>query len=400
VVEAAAPFLVLSPVFWPWTRLVAALTLAGLHISIAMLTNLGIFSAAMVAFYPFLIDGKVWELGTRLLVRRRGRARTVLYDVDCGICFFTARVMARMDVLGRMRWVSNRDPAALAAAGVDPGLLDRTILVIDTDNPARRWTRSDAFAEIFGALPLGKLWAWPLRLPGIKQIAGAVYDWVARNRTLISAWLGLAACGVPTMTPVASLPLAATEPTPFRAWVRRRLPWVRELTVALVFVILAAEVSVANPAVPRALRFHGRPAWMTAAVMYPHIFEGWSLFSPEAPLSDETVYVDAVTKEGRHVDPYNEAGSRVATLPVNRVPVRLGHDSFWCDYTLRIPDAGTYHQALIEWILRYPERTGRPIDGIVRFEAFVLWQDSPKPGEKEPSNFRTRRFLKWPENLP
>ena len=60
--------------------------------------------------------------------------------------------------------------------------------------------------------------------------------------------------------------------------------------------------------------------------------------------------------------------------------MRLGHDSFWCDYTLRIPDAPQYHQALLEWLQRYHERTGRPQDQIVRFEAFVIWQDSPKPG--------------------
>ena len=77
--------------------------------------------------------------------------------------------------------------------------------------------------------------------------------------------------------------------------------------------------------------------------------------------------------------------------------MRLGHDSFWCDYTLRIPDAPQYHQALLEWILRYPERTGRPQDTIVRFEAFVIWQDSPKPGETQPTNIRKRRFLRWPE---
>jgi hypothetical protein len=146
------------------------------------------------------------------------------------------------------------------------------------------------------------------------------------------------------------------------------------------------------------VRFENRPEWMVAAVMYPHIFEGWSLFSPEAPLSDETVVVDAVTRDGRHVDPYNEVGSRVSSLPVDGVPVRLGHDSFWCDYTLRIPDAPQYHQALLEWIQRYHERTGRPQDQIVRFEAFVIWQDSPKPGEPpEPTNIRKRRFLRWPE---
>jgi len=182
---------------------------------------------------------------------------------------------------------------------------------------------------------------------------------------------------------------------------RARVPLVRELSIAFVFVILAAEVSVANPSVPRALRFDRRPEWMVAAVMYPHVFESWSLFSPDAPLSDETVVVDAVTRDGRHVDPYNEVGSRVSSLPVDNVPVRLGHDSFWCDYTLRIPDAPQYHQALIEWILRYPERTGRDQDTLVRFDAYVIWQDSPKPGAPpEPTNIRKRRFLHWPEGTP
>jgi hypothetical protein len=135
---------------------------------------------------------------------------------------------------------------------------------------------------------------------------------------------------------------------------------------------------------------------MVAAVMYPHIFEGWSLFSPDAPLTDETIYVDAVTRGGRHVDPYNEVGSRVADIPIHRVPVRLAHSSFWCDFTLRLPDAGVFHQAFIEWILRYPDRTGNPNDAITKFDAYVVTQRSPKPGEREPTGFHQRRFLQWP----
>jgi hypothetical protein len=228
-------------------------------------------------------------------------------------------------------------------------------------------------------------------------LAGRAYDAFARNRTRISLWLGLAGCAVPGAAP-APEPAgpSAGAPTPLRSWLRARAVIAREVTVAVVFVIMAAEISVANPSVPRWARFEHRPEWMAAAVMYPHIFQGWSLFSPDAPLSDETVYVDAVTRDGRHVDPYNEVGSRVATLPVDRVPVRLGHDSFWCDFTLRIPDGAVFHQAFIEWILRYPERTGHPEDTIVRFEAFSLWQDSPAPGQSEPTNIRKQRFLQWP----
>src|SRR5204863_506605 len=82
-------------------------------------------------------------------------------------------------------------------ADIDRELLDKTMLVIDADRPSRRWTRADAFAVMFRALPLGELWSWPLRVPGLSAIAGAAYDAYARNRTRISTWLGLAACGVP-----------------------------------------------------------------------------------------------------------------------------------------------------------------------------------------------------------
>ncbi len=395
VVEAAVPFLVLTPVFWRWTRPLAAVLLFGLHFSIALLVNLGIFSAAMIAFEPLLITQAVWRLGNQL-APTRGRARTVFYDADCGVCFWLARVLARLDVLGRLKFLPNRDAAALpAGAGEAPRepAGEPAILVVD---PARdrRWTGAQACVEIAAALPLGRLWVWPLRLPGIRALADRMYAVVARNRTKISLGLGLRGCGVPGLRPPAP---AIEPPSLLGAWLRARKPLLRELAVGLTLITIAAEVSVANPAVPPALRFNKRPEWMTAAVMYPHIFEGWSLFAPEAPLSDEMVVVDAVTREGRRVDPYNEAGSRVASLPVDgAIPERLGHDSFFCDFTLRIPDSGVFHQAFTEWILRYPERTGRPGDAIVKFEAYSIWQDSPPPGAKQPTNIRKRIFVHYP----
>jgi predicted DCC family thiol-disulfide oxidoreductase YuxK len=391
VIEASAAFLILSPIFWRWTRFIAAVLVFGLHAGIAAMVNLGIFSYAMISFEPFLVTEAQWALLAKL-VPTRGRARTVFYDVDCGVCWAVIRVLARMDAHKRLRFVPNTDTAAFPA-GVDAALLDRTILVVD---PARdrRWTRAEAFAEIFAALPLGRLWAWPLRLPLVRTVAGRAYDAFARNRTRISAFFGLAACGVPREPALVAAEAPAERP--LRIWFRAQVPFLRELLAAVVFVVLTAEVSVANPSVPPALRFNHRPDWMVAAVMYPHIFEGWSLFSPDAPLTDETVYVDAVTRDGRHVDPYNQIGSRVSKIPLDSVPVRLGHDSFWCDYTLRIPDAGVYHQAFLEWVLRYPERTGNPNDTITRFDAYVVEQQSPKPDETAPTHPHKRAFLHWP----
>jgi len=42
---------------------------------------------------------------------------------------------------------------------------------------------------------------------------------------------------------------------------------------------------------------------MLAVVQYTHTTEGWSMFSPDAPIYDMMVVVDAVTRDGRHVDP-------------------------------------------------------------------------------------------------
>jgi len=392
LIEASVPFLVLTPIFWRWSRFVAALLLLGLHGSIALLVNLGIFSGAMCAFVPFLLTDAQWALAGRL-VPRRGRARDVFYDVDCGVCWAVVRVLARLDVYGRLRWISNRDTAALPE-GTDPALLERTILVVD---PARhrRWTRAEAFAEIFGALPLGRLWAWPLRLPLVRGLAGRAYDAVARNRTVISASLGLAACGV-APAPGARRPAPEPAESPLRDWLRARGPLAREVGAALLFVTLGAGVLASNPSLPEALRLARRPNWMLAVVDYTNLKEGWGMFAPEAPRTEQTVSIDAVTREGRHVDPYNEVAGRTAQLPMRDVPVRLGYDSFFTDYTLQLPNAPIYHQALIEWVLRYPDRTGHAGDEIKSFDAYVVEHDSPAPGESKPTHVRRRRFLHFP----
>jgi predicted DCC family thiol-disulfide oxidoreductase YuxK len=389
VVEGAAPFLLMSPLFRSWTRGIAIVTLTGLHVGIALLVNVGVFSGSMIAYYPLLLTDQHWRLFGRF-VPARGRRRTVFYDASCGVCFQVIRVLARMDVHRRLTWISNQDAAALPQ-DVPADLLERTILVVD--ERGRRWTRSDAFAQIFGALPLGRLWAWPLLVPGLRQLAGAAYDAFARNRTAISTTFGLAACGIPGAPPPRRAP--APTPTPLGEWARAQLPYLRELGVALMMFIFAADISVSNVSVPQALRWTSRPKWMETAVMYPHIFQSWSMFSPDAPLRDYEVYVDAVTSDGRHVDPVNEVASRVATLPLDDIPKRLGHDSFWCDYQLRIPNMPAYHQALLEWILRYPERTGHEKDKLVSFEAWVIEHASPKPHETTPTDVKRRRFLQW-----
>jgi hypothetical protein len=106
--------------------------------------------------------------------------------------------------------------------------------------------------------------------------------------------------------------------------------------------------------------------------------------------------VDAVTVDGRHVDPYSEATSRYPNPGRNEIPDRLDNDSFVFNYSGRIPGSGAYHQALTEWILAYHERTGNPRDRIIRFDAYEVDDDSPPVGQLNPRNIRSHVFLSYP----
>ena len=69
----------------------------------------------------------------------------------------------------------------------------------------------------------------------------------------------------------------------------------REVAVAALLVVCATQVLVENAAVPAALKPERRPPVFDAVIGYPRIFQGWSMFAPEPPLSDGRLVIDGVT---------------------------------------------------------------------------------------------------------
>jgi vitamin K-dependent gamma-carboxylase-like protein len=173
---------------------------------------------------------------------------------------------------------------------------------------------------------------------------------------------------------------------------RRKIP---EVLAALCMLVAGNELLAENPAARRFVRV-GAPRPTQAAVSYLQLFEAWTMFAPDAPTTEMNVFVDAVTADGRHVDPVSQEASPRYPAPGPHIPDRLDQDAFFCDYLPRIRQRADYHPAFTDWILRYPERTGRPSDRIVSYEAFVVEQDSPPPGETNARNVRTTSFIKWP----
>jgi predicted DCC family thiol-disulfide oxidoreductase YuxK len=454
VAESMLPILLLAPVQKVWARRAAVVLVVSLHLGFQCFINLGIFSWAMIGYTPFLLTGADWDW-----LARRGAARgprlVAYFDAGCGVCFQIVRLWARLDRFRRVRFVSSVELAP--ESGVNPDLLARTMLVVD-EASGRKYTRADAVAQIVRAFPVGWLWSLPLRLPGLRGLANWGYDAFSRRREHISVGLGMAACALPlpppsapasapqpdaapaqaamdaiavapsdvpaeapidvpavapidvpaeapTEAPVAvpvpvAVPLVVTAAPPERAPIvqlfRRGVTILREGAVLAMMVVLVSETLFINGAVPKFLK-HEQPLWIKRLVAYPRLIQAWSMFASDAPMGDETIVVDAITVDGRHVDPYSEATNRYPNPGRLQIPVRLDNDSFVFNYSGRIPTSPAYHQAFIEWILSYHERTGRPMDRIVSFEAWKVEDDSPRVGQQQPTNVRSHVFLRYPQ---
>lgn len=167
--------------------------------------------------------------------------------------------------------------------------------------------------------------------------------------------------------------------------------------LAVIATCATSQLIVENSALTQ-VKPEWQPKWMHATAAYLQAYQGWSMYAPDPPFGDLNLVVDAVTTDGRHVDPFNAAASPANPNPGRTIPPRLGQDVLYFAYVLRMPWTPDYWQAFEEWVLLYPKRTGRVRDTIVSFEAVLVEQDSPPPGEHEPRNLRSRSIFKYPHH--
>ncbi|MGB5810322.1 MAG: HTTM domain-containing protein [Polyangiales bacterium] len=208
------------------------------------------------------------------------------------------------------------------------------------------------------------------------------WEWL---RTKFRAWRGEKAPVVEALTLLPPDRMPAPSRSPWR--------WVSGLALAFLFLVATSQVLVENGAVPRVLRVT-QPAWVKASMMTFRLYQGWAMFAKDAPRGDSWVVVDAVTEDGRHVDPLNEVASRYADPSLRELPPRLGQNYYWCDYVMRIGESRAYRSGLGDWIYRYHERTGDDDDRIVAFRAYRVTHNPPSPGETEPTDVAVKRIMR------
>lgn len=293
-------------------------------------------------------------------------------------------------------WLAHHEPAWLSPLASYGALVIECVLPLLLLYPFGAWTRVAGFGAallLHGGIAL---------LMTLGPFSYAMLALVA----LRLPWPALAALG-------RSLPIALRRrASRWRARVVRRLEraraelarrprprrpllgW-RPLREGLVLVLsyaALADMGAGNRGFPVHL---ARPRWVRSINGYPRFLERWNMFAPDAPTEDGAGVVDALTKSGRHIDPFT--GSEPNFQVLERGP--LAHGSIPADYLFQLHfDASrAYRQELTRYLREWHEKEGRgDADRIVRFDFWWLSRPSPPPGSTDAAPTRRELVFRGP----
>jgi hypothetical protein len=342
--ERVIAVFVVSPVYRVGCKRACIVLINGLHIGLGLMLTLGDFTWSCCVFSTLLFSREDWEIAERTM-RRPHRARTVLFDPASPRSLRFCRLVVRLDRFELLTFRAASDLGARFAVLGPNG---------------ERTTGGDALAEIIAALPLGPVIAWLARVPPFAWLAGA-------------AEAGPRVADAPAAPSPARVAASGTPRS------RRAFAIAREAVVLVVLVSAIIEFSNDTPLVKKVIALP-RPAFVRLGAYNLRMMEGWSMFAPEPLLTDGALVVDAVTIDGRHVDPFT---GRPPNFDLAHAK-SLRYGQFYCDYAKRVPDNPPLERALKAWVLRYPERTGRAEDAVVG--GAVHWVHDKNPVEDEPES--------------
>ncbi|MEP7120024.1 MAG: HTTM domain-containing protein [Byssovorax sp.] len=348
-IELGLPFAILSPLGRVWSKRVAIVLMNALHLVFGLTFVLGPFSWALCVFSTLLFSADDWEIVSRTM-RREHRARTVIFDPTSPGSMLVCRVLVRLDRFELLTFHEGEPgPLGLAILAEDDALISGT----------------QAFVDIVSALPLGPLAALPMQ--AVPWLFDLVFKAIARRS--VSASLGLARA--PSFT--------ADPPSPLRRGARKLGVVVRETLILALFAGAVNQAMVELWVVNRRIKV-GQPEPLRSLAHKLQLNQGWFMFSPNPVMDDGTLVVDAITVDGRHVDPFS---LHVEPYTLREPSFDLLHakslrtNQIWGDYFNRAHNPGAVRDAMKEYLLKLPQRTGHPEDTLVSGEVFWVTDMNP-----------------------
>ena len=278
----------LVPVAQRYTRPLAIALLLFVGLVLGVLFNLGLYGWTLVAAAALLVPEELWEPGAE-----PRRPRAVYYDADCGICLWSARLLARLDGGRNITFYDNTSPPE----GVSDEVTAQTMVVTDPDG--NHYTDVGAVSQILRSVrffqPVGLL----LAVPGVSHLGRLAYNKIATNRIDISVALGLGACGIDRGHGEADLP-SETPETP-AARLGAIVGGLVSSLLALGFLLAFAAKAEKQGALPIALGLDRRDALVEIA-SWSRVTGHFDHWSPDPPKVNGALVVDAETRGGWKVD--------------------------------------------------------------------------------------------------
>lgn len=409
----AVPILILVPI--PrFGRAGAFVLMVFYGVSYGLLFSFGLWGWSFAAAACLVLSTENWDAFLARSGKRR--ALSVIYDADCGICLWLARLLKRLDLYGRVTLQGNDTLTVLAGqkppyrsagdetervlyrrlkadakvetialpAEISDELAGETVVAVDEDGKV--FTRGRAVTAVVRALPFGSILSLPLRIPGISHLLDALYRFVAPRRFAISESFGMAACGIPIRADEAASGEPGTaeeaaaktlEVAPSTRARRTLTAALREGGAAVLFVATLAQTAKSNPW-PALLTVPQVPA-LAAITGWSRMQARYDVIAPEAPTEDGVFVVDGQTNAGKAVDPMT------GKEPVLDVPrFRLG--LLWSTFTARIrkKESADFEKTFRDYLAKGgPGWQGEGQDNrITGFDAYWLTYKSPPPGVK------------------
>ena len=107
----------------------------------------------------------------------------VVYDSKCNLCSNFAQLLKQFDRETTFTYLPMQDRSALAEYGITPTDCEAGMILIDVQNPIRRWQGSEAAEEIASQLPLGDAFIAAYRaIPGMKWFGDRSYEQIRDHR--------------------------------------------------------------------------------------------------------------------------------------------------------------------------------------------------------------------------
>jgi hypothetical protein len=371
IFEATIPIVLLEPLARAWARRIAVVMINTLHLAFGITFVLGPFAWSLCVFSTLLFSSDDWEIAARTM-RRPRRARVVVFDPRSGGALFACRLLKRLDRFELLTFapregvplgvgVEHGGPRSGAPPG-EAGLCPRT-----PDAGGALEPRAEALADVVAALPLGPIPAAFLRLPGVRSLADAAL--AALEKRDLSAFFGL---GLGPRRP------APPGPSALRRFRGAVVVTLRELLIAAMFAGAVNQALTELWCVNRRVKVP-QPEALRILAHKLRFLQGWFMFSPNPVTDDGTIVVDAITVDGRHIDPFTGKEPFFDMLSVGS----LGMTQTWCDYYNRIqlPQNSGYREAMKDYMYRLPDRTGRPEDAIVSGDVYWVKNNCPRWGD-------------------